>query len=108
MSLSVRSAGPANGSRRIKERAMPALTDTITTLVNTAAAAALAAKDAAHAAMDSAVASSPASPGCLSGITQVEDAWGQVALAFKNAGKIESLQGLISTASLTGTVIPGV
>ncbi len=87
---------------------MPTLTDTITTLVNSAAAAALTAKDAAHTAMDNAVAASPAGPGCLSGITQMEDAWGQVALAFKNAGKIESLQGLIATAALTGTVLPGV
>src|SRR2546426_2433074 len=87
---------------------MPTITDTITTLVNAAATATATAKDAAHTAMDGAVAASPAGPDCLSGITQMEDAWGQVAIAFKQAGEIESLQALISTASLTGTVIPGV
>ena len=83
---------------------MPAITATITTIIDTAATAATAAKDAAHAAMDAALSAAPAGPSCLAGITKLEDAWGQVALASGATGQIASLETLISTAGLTGLV----
>src|SRR2546423_1515988 len=83
---------------------MATITTAITDIVNTAATAATAAKDAAHAAVDAALGASPSAPACLAGITKLEDAWGQVALAYGAAGQIASLQMLISTGGLTGIV----
>lgn len=86
---------------------MPALTQTITDIVNAAAADTTNAKNAAHAAMDQAIAASPAGPACFDGITSLEDAWSQVALAYEAAGQITALETLLSTPGLTGILLVG-
>jgi hypothetical protein len=83
---------------------VPAITTSIGDIANAAAAAATTAKNATHTAMDAATAAAPAAPGCFAGITDMENAWTQVALAYQAAGQITALETLISTASLTGLV----
>lgn len=83
---------------------MPTITSAIDGIINTAATAATTAKNAVHAAVDAALAAAPAGPACLDGVTHLEDAWGQVALAYGAVGQIAALESLISAGGLTGLV----